>query len=142
MYVLNQYGGTVSVIDPGTNTVTATIEVGNFPEGAICLPDGSAVYVPNHFTRTVSVIDTDTNTVTATVTVGDGPRFPVALPDGSAVYMPSLNDETVSVIDASTNTVTARVRSETKSGRIRSIRWCFPTGRRSMCRSTAVPRCR
>ena len=70
MYVLNQYGGTVSVIDPGTNTVTATIEVGNFPEGAICLPDGSAVYVPNYFTRTVSVIDPDTNTVTATVKVG------------------------------------------------------------------------
>ncbi len=96
MSVLNR--GTVWVIDPGTDTVTATVEVGSSPEGAICLPDGSAVYLPNYSSRGVSVIDTSTNEVMATIDVGDRPRDPVPLPDGSAVYLANSGDVTVSVI--------------------------------------------
>ena len=89
---------TVSVIDPRTNTVTATIEVGLSPRLPGVLPDGSAVYVPNFDDDTVSVIDTSTNEVMATIEVGDRPRDPVPLPDGSAVYVANFGDNTVSVI--------------------------------------------
>ena len=74
VYVANDRDGTVSVIDTGSNTVTATIPVGEGPWYPVVLPDGSAVYVPNHGDGTVSVIDTATNTVTATIRVSSGPQ--------------------------------------------------------------------
>jgi YVTN family beta-propeller protein len=74
------------VIDTGTNTVTATIPVGQTPYGVAVTPDGSRVYIANELDGTVSVIDTATSTVTATIPIGNfvvafgvfiqpGPRF-------------------------------------------------------------------
>src|SRR5205807_3946101 len=59
--------GTVSVIDTGSNTVTATVTVGNAPVGVAVNPSGTRVYVANFGADSVSVIDTTTNTVTATI---------------------------------------------------------------------------
>ena len=57
---------TVSVIDTATNTVVATIPVGDHPFGIAITPDGTRAYVTDIISRTVSVIDTATNTVVAT----------------------------------------------------------------------------
>lgn len=75
VYVANFGGNTVSVIATATNTVTATVPVGNFPAGVAVTPDGSHVYVANFGDSpgTVSVISTATNSVTATVPVGNIP---------------------------------------------------------------------
>jgi YVTN family beta-propeller protein len=73
VYVASLADGIVSVIDTATNTVSATIPVGVFPEGVAVKPDGSKVYVANVNTGTVSVIATATNTVIATIPVGFGP---------------------------------------------------------------------
>jgi YVTN family beta-propeller protein len=70
-YVPN--GNDVSVIDTATNTVVATVPVGNNPFGPAVTPDGTHVYAANLGDGTVSVIATASNTVVATVTVG---RFP------------------------------------------------------------------
>ena len=77
-YVTNGGDNTVSVIDTATNTVVATIPVGQFPFGVAITPDGTRAYVPNAGDNTVSVINTATNTVVATVPVGGGP-FGVAI---------------------------------------------------------------
>jgi YVTN family beta-propeller protein len=61
------------VIDAATNTVSATIPVGDTPFGVAVTPDGSKVYVANLNRNTVSVIDTATNTVIATIPVGIEP---------------------------------------------------------------------
>ena len=55
-YVTNGDGGTVSVIDTATNTVTTTITVGDFPRGVAFSPDGTTAYVVNTGPGTVSVI--------------------------------------------------------------------------------------
>ena len=47
VYVANEYGNTVSVIDTATNTVTATVNVGSGPFGVAVNPDGTKVYVAN-----------------------------------------------------------------------------------------------
>ena len=60
----------MSVIDPTTNTVTATINVGTAPHGMAF--DGTNIYVTEYGDDTVSVIDPTTNTVTATIDVGTG----------------------------------------------------------------------
>jgi YVTN family beta-propeller protein len=63
----------VSVINTATNTVTATVAVGNNPGGIAVNPAGTFAYVANEFSNNVSVINTATNTVTATVNVGSVP---------------------------------------------------------------------
>ena len=75
VYVTNSVSinGAVSVIDTATNTVSATIPVGNVPVGVAVSPDGSKVYVANSASNTVSVINTATNTVSATIPVGSEP---------------------------------------------------------------------
>src|SRR5262249_44213812 len=51
--------GTVLVIDPATNTVVATVRVGDAPTDVAITPDGARAYVAN-FGGDVSVIDTAT----------------------------------------------------------------------------------
>ncbi|MGB1083778.1 MAG: hypothetical protein ACPG1B_04135, partial [Ilumatobacteraceae bacterium] len=53
IYVTNYVDDTVSVIDPNTNTVTATINVGDGPYGIAF--DGTNIYVTNYVDDTVSV---------------------------------------------------------------------------------------
>ncbi|MBA3956681.1 MAG: hypothetical protein H0X58_08475, partial [Acidimicrobiia bacterium] len=73
-YVANSSSDDVSVIDTATDTVVATVDVGDGPVGVAITPDGARAYVANFNSDDVSVIDTATNTVVATVDVGDGPQ--------------------------------------------------------------------
>jgi YVTN family beta-propeller protein len=57
----------VSIIDAATNTVTATITVGDIsadPNGIAVTPDGSKVFAAIPAFNTVAVIATATNSVT------------------------------------------------------------------------------
>src|SRR5260370_29812046 len=69
-YITNTPANTVSVVDTSTNTVIATIPVGNTPYAVAVRPDGSRAYIGNQNDNTVSAIDTSTNTVIATIPVG------------------------------------------------------------------------
>ena len=122
-YVANDASGSVSVINTASNTVIATIPVGNAPYGVAFTPDGARVYVVNENSNSVSVIATDSNTVIATVSVGSDPIGVVITPDGTRAYVANQcvfnvtcypNPGTVSVIDtnpadAAYNTVIATV---------------------------------
>jgi YVTN family beta-propeller protein len=61
--VANHGDDTVSVIDGKTNTVTATIPVGQYPSAVSVNPSTNIIYVANHGDNTVSVIDGKTNTL-------------------------------------------------------------------------------
>jgi YVTN family beta-propeller protein len=77
-YITNSLGGTVSVIDTATNTVTGSaISVGNDPGGVAVSPDGTKVYVASF--SNVSVIDTATNTVIGSPIVDDGGPFGIGV---------------------------------------------------------------
>ncbi|MDR3665131.1 MAG: hypothetical protein P4L86_32910 [Mycobacterium sp.] len=59
IYVANTVDGTVSVINPATNTVIATVDVGTNPYGVAVSPTGSDagdIYVTNRYDGTVSVL--------------------------------------------------------------------------------------
>jgi len=86
-YVTNTASATVSVVNTGTNSVIATVPVGNEPVGIATDPGGTRVYVTNSSSNTVSVIDTATNTVTATIAVGQRPQAVAVAPDSSRVYV-------------------------------------------------------
>lgn len=119
-YVSNWGGGTVSVLNPGTNAVVGSpITVGTNPSYIAITPDGKHAYVANTNNGiggggTVSVIDTSTNGVVATVPVGDQP-FGVAIsPDGTQAWVVDfgfVNSSGISIINTSSNTVTATISS-------------------------------
>ena len=66
-YITDSSTNEVSVIDTASNTVIATVPVGDFPAGAAVSPDGAFVYVANVNGHTVSVIDAASLTVVATI---------------------------------------------------------------------------
>ena len=72
IYVANQGGNNVTVIDGATNTVTATVPVGTDP-GAVAINQATdKIYVVNDDSNDVTVIDGTTN-ATTTVSVGSSP---------------------------------------------------------------------
>jgi YVTN family beta-propeller protein len=75
VYVANSYlANSVSVIDTARNTVSATVPVGNGPEGLAVTADGSKVYVANVWDYNVSVINAANNKVSTTIPVGVNPQ--------------------------------------------------------------------
>jgi YVTN family beta-propeller protein len=99
----------VAVIDTDTNTVTATIPVGDNPDGVAVTPDGRKVFVTNIDSNNVSVIDAASDTVTATIPVGINPLGVAVNPDDSKVYVACVNSNAVFVINAATNAVIASI---------------------------------
>ena len=103
-YVVNNAAaGAVYVIDTQTESVIATIPVGNNPQAIVMVPDGTKAYVTNYADGTISVIDTGTNSVITTI-AGNGYASGLASsPDGSRVY--AITGNTLNVIDTDTDTV-------------------------------------
>lgn len=110
-YVTNIRDNTLTVIDTPTNTVDASIPVGDRPAGVVVAPDGGHVYVTNYGAGTVSVVDVATLAVTATIPVAANPDGVAITPDGKSVYVAHDLSGTgqVSVLDTETNTVVASV---------------------------------
>lgn len=109
IYVTNDSGASISVIETATNTVTATVNVGKASSGLAIDPAGTRLYVANELDNTISVVDTSANAVTATVPVGAYPFSVAVHPDGTRAYAANYSGNTVSVINTSTNEVTATV---------------------------------
>ncbi|RAJ50750.1 putative repeat protein (TIGR01451 family) [Streptomyces sp. KhCrAH-43] len=111
LYVAGYGSGTVSVVDPATDTVAATIAVGGAPRSVALAPDGTRAYVSDYSRNNskVSVIDTTTDTVTATIATGKNQEQLSVTPDGSRVYVANAGSASVSVIDTATETVSSTV---------------------------------
>ena len=68
LFVANNGGTTVSIIDTASNTVTGSIVVGNGPGEVVV--DGGRAYVGNFTDGTVSVVDTATRSIVTTLSPG------------------------------------------------------------------------
>lgn len=68
-YVANSHSNTVSVIDPATKAVIATVPVGEDPVGAWTGYDGR-MYVDNEKGQSISVLDIATDKVVQTIPLG------------------------------------------------------------------------
>ena len=73
VYVSNGRGGTVSVIDPTTDSVSASVPVGRRPWGIALTPDGGRLYTANGPSNDVTVVDTRDLRVTRKIPVGQLP---------------------------------------------------------------------
>ena len=109
VYVTNSNDGSLSVIDASTDTVVATIAVGDKPWAVAVSTDGSTAYVSNSQSNDVSVVDLRTRKVRATVLVGVRPCDLLLSPDGRFLYVDVYADNVVAVIDTSTDTVVTKI---------------------------------
>jgi len=100
VYVTNNHGNNVSVIDTASSTVVAAIPVQLSPFGVAFTPDGTSAYVVNGSSNSVSVINVVSQTVVATVPVQSSPvGVAMALTsNGTFAYVTNSTSNTVSVI--------------------------------------------
>ena len=106
-YVVNYGSNNVSVIDTSSDTVVATVPVGNGPFRIVFTNEGAKAYVTNYGSGTVSVISTTRNQVIHTVAVGTNPWGIALSPDGTKVYVANSGSGNVSIIDTATDTVSS-----------------------------------
>jgi YVTN family beta-propeller protein len=125
-YLLPALGGQMTaqipVMDTGTNSVVATIDV-QFPPrfadvfAAVALsPDGRFLYVPEQSSG-VLVIDTQANATSGTITDDRWPQDIAVSPDGRFAYISHLQG-TISVIDLTAQNVAARITLPHAPGRL------------------------
>src|SRR5262245_26953514 len=133
LYVANNLGGapfttgsyedppghTVTVIDPTTGAVTATIDLGAAldPLGVVFNHEGTKAYVSQWMGRSVAVIDTKTQKVVASIELSpssnplqaDHPSGIAVNPKRAEVYTANANSDTVAVIDAGADRLAATI---------------------------------
>ncbi|MCG3146315.1 MAG: hypothetical protein HONDAALG_04244 [Gammaproteobacteria bacterium] len=101
VFVSNEKGNSVSVIDPATDTVIGTIEVGNQPRGIGKSPDGSEIYVALGEEGKIAVIDPKEMKLTRKFDSGPDPEAFGVHPDGN-IYISMENDAKAAVYNPKT----------------------------------------
>ena len=112
-------GYTVTVIDPATGAITATIDLGTplFPLDVVFSRDGTRAFVTNLSGRSVSVIDTTTQMKIHDVVLSpqkntlqaDHPTGIAANPVSDEIYTANANSYSVSVIDGKNDKLVATI---------------------------------
>jgi YVTN family beta-propeller protein len=115
----NPPGHEVTVIDPATDQVTGTIDLGvtGAPLGVAFDREGDKALVTDWLARSVSVIDTSTEQPVATIQLSppdqplqaDHPGAIAANPQRDEAYVANASSDTVSVIDTRTNALAGTI---------------------------------
>lgn len=112
MYVTNYNfpspSNTVVAINSTTNTVAATIPVGQNPIRLAYDPSNGCIYVADYSSGQISVIS-PSNTLVATIRVPGNPDFVGYDPENSEIYVASNNSNQVTAISSTTNGVVATI---------------------------------
>jgi YVTN family beta-propeller protein len=121
MYMTNFNSGSVSVVNPSTNTVISTIPVGSAPFGIAFNPNNGNMYVTDAGNNSVSVINPSTNTFVATIPVGSAP-FGIAFnPNNGNMYVTNAGGKTISVIAPLTTTYSGGCSGTIDAGQTSAI---------------------
>jgi YVTN family beta-propeller protein len=126
--------GTIETIDPASQKVTATIDVGPGPYGFALSPDGQRAYSLDLGGPSVSVVDLTRRTVQATLPVGAQPTGIAVAPDGARIYVSSNRTGALTVAGGDGQAVLATVQLP---GNARDV-VLSPDGRRAYV-STSAP---
>ncbi len=109
IYVPNNLGNSVTVINGAIDTVLRTISLGTGtgPYFAAVNETTNKIYIANNFSNSVSVINGAADTVMATVPVGAAPRAIAVNETTNTIYVANYMASTVTVINGKDNTVSA-----------------------------------
>ncbi len=109
VFVSNEKGNSISVIDGDKLEVAATVPVGNRPRGIILSPDGKFLYVCASDDDTIEILDTGTLKVVGTLPSGPDPELMDLSPDGSLMYVANEDDNMVTVVDIPSRQVLSEI---------------------------------
>ncbi len=109
VFVTNEGDDTVSVIDPGTNQVVATVPVGKRPRGVGVAPDGSEVYVAISGDNAIAVLDPERLKVLRTFPSGPDPETFAVHPNGN-LYISNEEHAKASVYNPKTGELIAEIK--------------------------------
>lgn len=109
IYVSNEKGNTVTVIDSEGWEAIAEFPVGNRPRGIGISPDGKHLYVCTSDDDIIKVFDAETYEFLWSLPSGPDPELFVLSPDGSTLYVSNEDDNLVTVVDTGTKTVAAEI---------------------------------
>jgi YVTN family beta-propeller protein len=113
MYVDNEAGESLSVIDPAAREVVATIDLMFEPALAAIAPDGS-LWVTDPAAGRIAVLDATTGVATGEIVVGAGAHAIVFDRAGTKAYVSNQDEATVSVVDVGAGSVVATIQVGTK----------------------------
>ncbi len=103
LFVLNEKGHSVSIVNPLTNRVESTISMPSDPRGVAILRDGSLAYISLNGANGVVALNTRTGRIVATVPAGNNPVGVAANPRPPFIYVANNYSNSISVIDSSSN---------------------------------------
>lgn len=109
VWVANEHGDSLSVIDTGTNQVVATLKGIPGPHNVQVAPDGKSVWAVSGHENLAVAIDATTYQMRGTVSTGKEPSHIVLTPDGKRAYVTNSGDNTVTVIDVAAMKVVATI---------------------------------
>jgi virginiamycin B lyase len=109
VWVSNGPGNTVLKLDPKTNKVAATVEVGKRPCSGLAAGFGS-LWVPNCMDKTLSRVDLKTNKVSATIPLGPADSEGQLAAGSDSVWMMTEAKGILSRIDPDTNHLVADIQ--------------------------------
>src|SRR5919197_2055336 len=113
VFVTNEKSNNVTVIQPETQKVLATIPVGKRPRGVMVSRDGRRVFVANSNSNNVSVIDAQSLQVIDTFSAGIDPEG-LTIDQHDRIYAVNENASTLTIIDAAKREIVKRLEVGTE----------------------------
>jgi YVTN family beta-propeller protein len=109
VYVSNEKGNSISVIDGDTLEVKETVPVGQRPRGIMLTKDGKSLLICASDDDTVQILDLASNKIVGTLPSGPDPELLNIHPSGSPVYIANEDDSLATAIDLKERKVIAEV---------------------------------
>jgi len=110
VYTANMESGTISVIDPDSMKVIATIDpLGHRTHGLLLSPDQSKLFATNMHNGTLAVVDIASGKTIGIIPTGKMAHSAAVTPDGKQVWVVNGAEEFLTVVDVALLKVVGRV---------------------------------
>ena len=110
IYVSNEQGNSISIVDGDKLELIKQVEVGERPRGIVLSPDGKFLYIAASEDDTVQILDTASLEIVGELPSGPDPEVIVLSPDGAKMlYAANEDDNLVTVIDVESRSVASEI---------------------------------
>jgi YVTN family beta-propeller protein len=109
IYVANEEGSSLSIIDIDQNIIVHEVPTGAEPEGVFLGEDGKTLYVTSEVGDLIHLVDAEGGHVTQDVVVGTRPRRFAATPDGKELWVTAELSGEVYIIDRANFAVSGKI---------------------------------
>jgi YVTN family beta-propeller protein len=122
VYVSNEKGNSITVIDSDTLEVKETVPVGQRPRGIMLTRDGKYLLICAGDDDTVQIVDVASNKIVGDLPSGPDPEQLNIHPSGNPVYIANEDDSLTTAIDLEERKVVAEVPVGVEPGASASAR--------------------